>query len=98
MLPQFVPIESRNLFVLVWRAVYSSYYAQHSFSCSSLETSGLTRIGYTSDTSSFEKVTRRRLKLDVSHEEPAQFRSGETNRIGCSGDSGGELKWFDERW
>ena len=30
--------------------------------------------------------------------EPAQFRSGETNRIGCSGDSGGELKWFDERW
>jgi len=36
-----------------------------------------------------EKVTRRRLKL-VETERAAQFRSGDTNRIGGSGDSGGD--------
>ena len=74
-----------------------AYSEQHSFSfsCSSLETSGLTSIGKTSETSSSEKVTRRRLKHDVLVVTGAQFNSGETSRSGCSGDRGGDLRKFE---
>jgi len=67
-----------------------------SISCSSLETSGLTSEGKTSETSSSEKVTRRRLKLE-GFASDTQFSSGETNRSGCSGDSGGERRQFEDR-